>query len=81
MKKPLSDAQVKAVAEDLRKIAEKYDVDFMVLAMQHHETLEMWHVASADPFWVMCAIRIKEMINRLADAINAANLQRMQRDN
>jgi len=81
MKKPLSDTQVKAVAEDLRKIAEQYDIDFMVLAMQHHESLELWHVATADPFWVTCAIRIKEVINNLSDTINAANLRRIQRDN
>lgn len=75
MKLPLTPKQVQEIQAALVKLAEKYDVDFAVLAMHHHETMEMFHIADNKHLvWMACAQQIKNNINRTADAISQSAL-------
>lgn len=75
MRKPLSPKQIEEIQATLRKMGEKYDVDFMVLAIHQHECFEMFHLAdNKHPVWMACAHQVKNNMNRAADAISQSAL-------
>lgn len=75
MKQPLTPKQVDEIQALMRKLGEKYDLDFAVLAMHHHETMELFHMADNKHLvWMACAQQVKNNINRTADAISQSAL-------
>lgn len=71
----LTPRQVEEIQATMRKMGEKYDVDFMVLAIHQHESFEMFHLAdNKHPVWMACAQQVKNNMNRTADAISQSAL-------